>query len=312
MEFASRTGAPAPNLLRPLFASWRQKTRTPTCPDEPRLDGKLAVVTGGNAGIGLEITRGLAARGAEIAIAARNATTAQAARNTIEEQTGTTVHVVPLDLTDLASVVAATNAIEDIAAGRAIDVLVANAGICPTGYAVSAQGHEIGFAVNVLGHHVFAQRLARTGRLAGARLLVMSAEIYPLASACTSDYRYRGRMGGMMSYCRSKLGNLWFAREFAAHHPDVEVYAVHPGVVATGIANGGKPMSNRLVDGMALDVVAGAQTPLILATQPGLTRGGYYHNTIGLVQLPPSDAARDAHKAAAFWARLEELGAAFL
>ena len=57
-----------PPVVRPLrlFKSmWRQKSRTPICPNQPRLDGKLALVTGGNSGIGFETSRGLAQRGAD-------------------------------------------------------------------------------------------------------------------------------------------------------------------------------------------------------------------------------------------------------
>jgi NAD(P)-dependent dehydrogenase (short-subunit alcohol dehydrogenase family) len=313
MEFIGRTGAPTTlDWMRPNAASWRQAACTPTCPMTPRLDGKLAVLTGGNTGIGLEIARGLAARGAELIIAARNAATAGAARDLITKESGTKVELVPLDLTDLRSVVAATTAVEAYLAGRTIDVLVANAGVAPAAYAISAQGHELAFAVNVLGHHVFVRRLATSGRLAQSRLVVMSAEIYPMQSECSSDFRYRTRWGGMMAYSRSKLGNLWFARELAARHPEIEVYSVHPGVIASGIANGGQPIKGGLLDKILLDVVAGAQTPLILATQAGLERGGYYSNKLGLVRLPPTDAAMDTKKSAALWLRLEELGADFL
>src|SRR5262245_36928700 len=311
-SMALRASAPAFDLFRPLAASWRQAGRTPLCPDTPRLDGKLAVVTGGNAGIGLEISRGLAVRGAELVIAARNPATAAAARQAISEETGARVHHVSLDLTDLRSVVAATESLEEIAAGRNIDLLIANAGIAPMTHALSAQGHEIAFAVNVLGHHVFVRRLAKRGQFASGRLVVQTAELYPLVSDCTSDFRYSGRIGGMISYCRSRLGSIWFARAFADHHPGIEVYSVHPGVIASGIANGGQPRSSGLLKRIMPDVVLGAHTPLFVATQPGLERGGYYHNTLGLVLLPRGDISMDATKIAAFWSRLEELGAAFL
>jgi NAD(P)-dependent dehydrogenase (short-subunit alcohol dehydrogenase family) len=312
MDFAHRTSKPAPNPLRPLVAGWFQAAVTPTCPDTPRLDGKLAVITGGNAGIGIEISRGLAARGAELIIAARNPATATAACDAITKETGAKVHHVPLDLTDLTSVVSATTDIAAFTGGRKIDVLIANAGIAPSKYSLSAQGHELGFAVNVLGHHVFLQRLAKSGTLDGGRLVVQSAELYPRATDCTSDFRFKGRWGSFMAYSRSKLGTFWFAREFAKHHSDIEVYTVHPGVIASGIATDGKPTSSRLLAMIALDTVAGAQTPLFVATQPGLTRDGYYHNKLGLVRLPPTDISLDASKSAALWSRLELLGAAFL
>src|SRR5262245_48764860 len=125
-DYADRASTPARALpLRLASAIWRQRARTPRCPDTPRLEGKLALVTGGNAGIGFEIGRGLAKRGAEVVIAARNRTTADEAKTNIAAETKSTLHVVPLDLSDLVSVAAALDALH----GRRVDILVANAGI---------------------------------------------------------------------------------------------------------------------------------------------------------------------------------------
>jgi NADPH:quinone reductase-like Zn-dependent oxidoreductase len=79
-----------PKRLRRLAAAtWRQNARSLRCPATPRLDGKRALVTGGNAGIGLAISRGLVARGAEVVSASRSAAKADG---------------VTLDLSDLRSV----------------------------------------------------------------------------------------------------------------------------------------------------------------------------------------------------------------
>lgn len=209
-------------------------------------------------------------------------------------------------------VIGATKSIEEIAGGRNIDVLIANAGGAPAKYSLSAQGHELGFAVNVLGHHVFVRRLAQSGAFARGRLVVLSAQIYPTATDCTSDFRFKGRVGSYMGYCRSKLGNLWFAREFAERYSDIEVYSMHPGVIASNILAGEAPILSGLTRALLIDVVAGAQTPLFVATQPGLQRGGYYHNKLGLVRMRPMDISLDARKSSALWSRLEELAAAFL
>jgi hypothetical protein len=63
---------------------------------------------------------------------------------------------------------------------------------------------------------------------------------------------------------------------------------------------------------LLIDLEAGAQTPLWCATQPNLVRGGYYHNTMGLVRLSPHDAAASEPKATALWARLDKLASGFL
>lgn len=306
MDFARRVTTPSSLLpFRLLGSVWRQRARTPVCPDAPRLDGKIALVTGGNAGIGIEIARGLAARGAEVVIAARTATTAAAAQAAIAAETGATVHRVPLDLSDLRSIAAAEAALAEILGGRRVDVLVENAGLWPQDHARSAQGHEIAFATNTLGHHALARRLLAKDRLRrDARVVVLTGDIYVRARECTPDFTYSGRSGGAMAYSRSKLGNLWRASELQRRHPDLEVCSVHPGVIASGL--GGTPPEKRRASGPMIDVVRGAQTPLWCATQP-IERGGYYHNTRGLLRLPPGDPAADERRARALWDTLEDL-----
>ena len=311
-DFTTRITVP-PNAfpLRMVRAVFRQASKTPRCPDTPRLDGKIAVVTGGNAGIGIEVSRGLARRGAEIVIAARNPKTAGTARDAIARETKAVVHYVPLDLSDLSSVVKASESLRDLCSGRGIGVFVANAGVWPQKYERSAQGHEIAFATNTLGHHVLVHRLLAAGLLAKARLVVVTGDIYVRAADCTSDFTYAGR-GGAMAYCRSKLGNLWFAAELGRRHPELEIYIAHPGVIASGLAGPSTGFAGFVRNAMMLDVEAGAQTPLWCATQPHLERGGYYHNTMGLVRLRSDDPASNRDKAAALWDRMEALAAPFL
>ena len=92
---------------------WSQVRYTVPCPDTPRLDGKLALVTGGNGGIGLEVSRGLARRGAEVVIAARHEGRAQNACRDIAGETGRELGSLRLDLSDLASVKTATEELAD-------------------------------------------------------------------------------------------------------------------------------------------------------------------------------------------------------
>ncbi len=314
MDYANRTTTPSTWLpLRLGRAIWRQGARTPRCPDTPRLDGKLAVVTGGNAGIGLEISRGLAKRGAEVIIAARGASTAAEACDQIARETGSSIRYLPLDLSNLDSVVTATENLLALVRDRAVDILVANAGIWPQDYAASAQGHEIAFAVNILGHHVLVRRLLDRGLLRDGRVVILTGDIYIRARECTSDFAYQGSRGGGLAYSRSKLGSLWFAGELQRRHPALQVYVVHPGVVASGLGGGASSGFGAFMRRtMLIDAKAGAQTPLWCATQPNLVRGAYYHNTMGRIELPQQDPAADAQKASTLWARLEELSTPFV
>ena len=116
-----------------------------------------------------------------------------------------------------------------------MDLLVENAGIWPQRYAQTRQGHEIAFGVNVLAHFVLRSELGAAGALGATRIVMLTGDIYILASACTPDYRWSGRVGGLRAYCRSKLGNLWIAAGLVERSPGLEVRVVHPGVVATGL-----------------------------------------------------------------------------
>jgi NAD(P)-dependent dehydrogenase (short-subunit alcohol dehydrogenase family) len=279
--------APPPGSLRRSLASvWRQRARSLRCPESARLDGRLALVTGGNAGIGLETSRGLAKRGAEVIVASRR-----------EAQLGERARWLPLDLADLASVRAAVDRLASESAGRPLDVLVQNAGLWPERHAVSPQGHELAFATNVLGHFALLRALELRGLLPAARVVAVTGDIYAGARACTADFAYRGRVGGADAYRRAKLGNLWLARELARRRPALRVIAVHPGVVATNLVRGFDALKRRFL----LDCEAGAQASLVAATHPEIESGSYLHNTGGLVRLPPSDPALDAAGAAALW-----------
>ena len=299
--------APTQALRRMLGASFRQAARTPRCPDAPRLDGRLAVVTGATGGIGLEIARGLARRGAALILPcrglAKGARVAEALRAAAAP--GASIDLVEMDLEDLVSVRRGAEAIARTAAGRAVDVLVENAGIWPQRYAETRQGFEIAFGVNVLAHFVLRRDLVAAGVLDRARVVVLTGDIYILASECTPDYRWSGRLGGMRAYCRSKLGNLWIAAELVKRSPALEVTVVHPGVVATSLGGDVGAIGNRLRRLVMLSPELGAQMPLFCATQPGLESGGYWHNVHGRMRLAANDPARKEAAAARLWEACE-------
>ena len=104
-KFLNRVTHPSKHTFFRIFrAMWRQKSKTPNCSDQPRLDGKLALVTGGNNGIGFETTKGLAERGAEVIILTRNEAKSRDAIEKIEEVLRNKVHFIPMDLADIKSV----------------------------------------------------------------------------------------------------------------------------------------------------------------------------------------------------------------
>jgi NAD(P)-dependent dehydrogenase (short-subunit alcohol dehydrogenase family) len=292
-----------------LSASMRQEARCLRCPEDPRLDGRLAVVTGATGGIGLEIARGLARRGASLIVPCRSPDKgARVAASLRADAAGEAdVQLVPMDLEDLDGVRRAAGGIASAARGRAIDLLVENAGIWPQRFATTAQGHEIAFGVNVLAH--FVLRRALLGGLArDARVVVLTGDIYVLQSRCTPDSVWKGPVGGMLAYCRSKLGNLWIAGELLRRHPELRVHVAHPGVVATSLGGATTGWADAMRRRIMISPALGAQTPLVCATQSQLENGGYYHNVHGLMRLPDGDPALDREGAERLWATCEALG----
>ena len=290
---------------------WRQSARSLRAPESSGLQGKLAVVTGGNAGIGFETSRGLLTRGANVVVASRNPRRAEEACNRLARgANGSAARATPLalDLADLTSVRPAVDALERTTGRRPVDVLVQNAGIWPQHFSVSAQGHEIAFATNVLGHFALTRELEQRGLLLEARVVVVTGDIYTRARQCTADFHYHGRRGGQDAYCRSKLGNVWLARELARRKPRLTVITVHPGVVNSNLVAGFEGIKRLLL----LDCAAGAQASLLAASQPDLPTGSYLHNTLGLAHFSADDPAADDASARALWELCESLARPFI
>jgi NAD(P)-dependent dehydrogenase (short-subunit alcohol dehydrogenase family) len=279
----------------------RQRSRSLRCPPGLTLDGKVALVTGGNKGIGAAVADALVTRGADIVVAARDVGALAPGR-----------HPVPMDLADLDAVVRATDALLDWLRPRTLDVVVLNAGVLPRRVTNSAQGYELAFAVNVLGHHVLLQRLLAAGALTtGCRVVVVTGDIQVFARDCTPDYASTKPWAGVMAYCRSKLGTSWLAAEDARRRPELHVVAVHPGVVDSGLGlrNAAAAAVRRWT---RISPALSAETVLYAATQPDVVSGGYLHNTLGLLDLPPTEPAGDAERARAFLDRLDELAKPFV
>jgi retinol dehydrogenase-12 len=310
VDFADRVSHhPSTRTLpRVLRCMWRQARANPTCPPS-RIDGQIALVTGGSRGIGLETSRGLAARGAEVVSAARREEAGKRMVEALRSEYGRPAHFLPLDLADLATLPRTLDRLEAVLAGRPLKILVANAGLWPRRFERSAQGHEIAFATNVLGHSALIRGALERGLLAeGCRVVVVTGDIYIMATECSPDFVHRGALGGQQAYCRAKLGNLWYVRELARRQPSLRVHAVHPGVVASELGGASTGPALAIKRALMLSPEQGAQTSLFCATQPGLASGTYYHNVLGRVELGPTDPASDTKRAGELWALLEQLG----
>jgi retinol dehydrogenase 12 len=251
------------------------------------LSGRAYLVTGANTGIGLATATALAARGGRVTVAARSAQLGEAAVAGIIAATGNDqVRFLRLDLADLAAVRAA--AADFAATGEPLDVLINNAGVAGR-RGLTADGFELTFGVNHLGH--FAFTLALLDRLTaaadggqGARIVNVASDAHYQAPGVDFD-RVRQRtkaITGMPEYAVSKLCNVLFSQELARRLAGTGVtsYALHPGVVASDIWRRVPWPARQLMTRRMLTVEQGAQTSLYCATDPGLAgqSGRYYES----------------------------------
>ena len=203
------------------------------------LAGKTCVVTGASAGLGRESARALAKTGAHVILAARNpaalADTEEWIRAEVPDAKTSTVE---LDLTSLAAVRSAVKAIDAIAS--AIHVLMNNAGVMFTPFGRTADGFEMQFGTNHLGHfeltRLLEPQLAAAG---GARIVNLSSDGHRLADIDFDDPNWQHRAyDKFAAYGASKTANILHAVELDRRLRDraIRAYAVHPGVVATSLA----------------------------------------------------------------------------
>jgi len=200
------------------------------------LHGQHAIVTGGGSGIGLETVRALASAGAHVTIAGRNLTQARTIAGLINNAVGDArVAACLLDLGDLSS-------IRRFCADwgeRPIHVLINNAGVMASPASTTADGFEIHFGTNHLGHFLLSVLLTPALRHgAPARLISLSSAGHMRSGIDFDDPHFRQRPYDHLSaYGQSKTANALFAVEFDRRHrtDGIRAFSVMPGMVATNI-----------------------------------------------------------------------------
>ena len=284
------------------------------------LAGKVAVVTGGNSGIGKEAAVGIARAGAHVVIAARNPTKAAAALSEIETRAdaGGRVETIPIDLASFASVHAFADAFH--ARHDRVDILLNNAGLVLQKRSVTEDGHETQFQVNHLSHFLLTGLLAKP-LAQGAPARVVNVSSYAHTTARTGldfdDLEYeRRRYRSFSVYSATKLMNVLFTRELARRSdPDVlTANALHPGFVGSNFAREGDygllgTLVMPLIRPFAISSEKGALTSIYLATSDdvaGIT--GQYFIKGKAVKAAPR--ALDDAAAERLWEISEKLTAA--
>ncbi len=228
-----------------------------------RLDGKLAIVTGGYAGVGLETTRALSAAGATVIVPARSPAKARAALADIAR-----VEIDALDLAEPASVDAFARRFLDSA--RPLAMLVNNAGIGFTPLTRDARGFEAQLATNHLGHFQLTLRLwPALARASGARVVALSSRGHVRSAVDFDDPHFHRRpYDKWLAYGQSKTANALFALGLDARGraAGVRAFSVHPGAVMTDLV---RSMSEDEV--RAAVARSNTQSPLKSAEQGAAT-----------------------------------------
>lgn len=286
-----------------------------TAVDIPDLRGTIVLVTGATSGIGLEVTKALAAHGAHVVLGTRNADkTARVLDDLTGESPSGSLEHLPLDLSDLSSVRQAARTFAERHAR--LDRLVNNAGVMATPRRTTAQGHELQFGTNHVGHFALTRDLLPVIRATpGARVVTVSSGLHRQARLDLDDLDQvmgTGSYDRWGAYARSKLANLLFTlelqRRFEEAGDDAVAVAAHPGYTATGLQTTGPGMERNLrgTATVLLSRVAnvlfgrsaavGARPVLYATTAPGVAGGSYWGPT-GFAETrgPVGPASRSDH-----------------
>ncbi|WIV55825.1 SDR family NAD(P)-dependent oxidoreductase [Amycolatopsis nalaikhensis] len=242
------------------------------------LTGRRAVVTGASSGLGVETARALASTGAEVTLAVRDVAAGERVGRDITATTGSTsLRVAPLDLSDPDSVAAFTAAWDG-----PLHVLVANAGVMATPEQYTAQGWELQFATNHLGHFALATGLRDALAADGAaRIVLVSSSGHQLSPVVFDDVGFAFRAyDPWLAYGQSKTANVLFAVEATRRWAGdgITANALMPGAIFTNLQRhtGGRG-SGTIPPELMKTPEQGAATSVLLATSPLLEGiGGRY------------------------------------
>ncbi|WP_406176534.1 SDR family NAD(P)-dependent oxidoreductase [Streptomyces sp. NBC_00996] len=287
------------------------------------LSGKLAIVTGGYSGLGLETTRSLTKAGARVVVPARRPAVAREALDGIEG-----VETDELDLGHLESVRAFADRF--LASGRVVDIVINNAGIMACPETRVGPGWEAQFATNHLGHYALVNRLWPAIEPGGARVVSVSSTGHHLSGIRWDDVHWRHGYDKWEAYGQAKTANVLFAVHLdkLGRKSGVRAFALHPGGILTPlqrhlprqemVERGWIDENGTLLHPEAFKTPEqGAATQVWAATSPQLAgMGGVYCEDCDIAEPAPADEeirigvmdyAVDPEQAARLWELSAEL-----
>ena len=265
------------------------------------LSGKLAVVTGGYSGLGLETTKGLAEAGADVIVPARRPDHAREVLAGLGDTAGT-ITVDEMDLGDVASAGGFGQRIAD--GDRSVDILINNAAIMACPETRVGDGWEAQFATNHLGHYVMTNKMwPALDADGGARVVALSSTGHKLSDIRYDDIHFTSDYDKWIAYGQAKTANSLFAVHLDALGAEhgVRAFAVHPGGIMTELQRH-LPKEEMIAMGWMDEAgninelfktpEQGASTSIFAATSPQLDgMGGVYCEDADIANLEDPDNA---------------------
>jgi len=258
-----------------------------SCKSKARLDGKIVVITGCNAGLGKETAIDMANRGATVVMACRASAKSDAAlKDVLKRCSSTKIVLIPLDLSSMESI--RNFAKEFLNRYSQLHILINNAGVMMTPYGKTKDGFETQIGVNHFGHFLLTNLLLKTMVKTGTgRIVNLSSSGHQLGTGTINfdDINWEKTYSDVGAYGQSKLANILFTKELHRKLSDTKIttYTVHPGIVQSDLnrhLKGFWSIVRQLLSPFEKSPLQGAQTSIYCAVQEGLEResGNYFAN----------------------------------
>lgn len=227
-----------------MASRWTQK-------DIPDQKGRVVIVTGGNSGIGYEAGLALAGRNARVILAVRSVDKGEQAAQIIRQRyPAAEVKVMALNLADLKSVRGFADAF--LAGYDRLDILINNAGVMALPEVRTADGFEMQFGTNHLGHFALTGLLLPALKATPhARVVTVSSFVHTSGDIYFDDLQWKKKYDRWGAYAQSKLANLFFAYELQRRFAGSGIKAIsvgcHPGYAATNLQAAGPQMDGSVI-----------------------------------------------------------------
>lgn len=291
----------------------------------PDLEGKTAVVTGANSGLGFEATRKLAEHNAEVIMACRIKEKGLDAKEKIESEIEKAdLRVMQVDLASLNSIQEFSK--EFSSEYEKLDLLFNNAGVMAIPRRETKDGFEYQFGVNHLGHFALtAQLMEALKKAEEARIISQTSIAHENGEINFEDINHEKQYDRMQAYSDSKLANLLFAKELdrklKENDLDIKAVASHPGVSHTNLFNAEESQHNIVVTklmGLGLKIFGQSAKkgclPMLYAATSSDIKGGEFIGPDGFKAIrgspekqTPSEKAQDEELAEKLWKKSEEM-----